>query len=158
MGRASEWPLPSESRRVRAYFYLADGLAVGGGAIVLFGSFLSLLYLLYRSFLDPAASGGVALLLVAFGYVFAQRIAAFRAARRTEPDDPPEANDWRRTRDRKALTASALLAAGIGVALMVGLLVLERMLLTSLFLPFVTSLVGITLRLYGFHRLGMRVR
>lgn len=156
-GRPSEWPFPSESRRVRAYFYLADGLALGGGVSILVGLVGALVFLLYRSFLDPAASGGIALLLVAFGYVFAQRIAAFGAARRTDPDDPPEASDWKRTRDRTTLAASTLFQAGIGAAVIVGLTVLERGLPVAVFLPFGMVLAGIALRLYGFHRLGMRV-
>lgn len=159
MADDSEWPLPSDSRRVRAFFYLADGLAAGGGVLILMGLVGTLAFLLYRTLSDPTATGGVALLVSAFGYILVKRAAAFGVARRTDPDDPSEATDWGRTRDRTVLAGSALFVAAVGVALMVGLWILVRELLlpVALLLPFGTFMAGLTLRLYGFHRLGLRV-
>lgn len=157
MRGSSEWPLPSESRHVRAFFYLADGLAAAGGVIILLGLSVSSLFLLYRAVSDAAATGGVALVVFAFGYVLVHRTAAFREARRTQADDPPEAKDWGRTRDLTTLCAVALLVALVGVALMVGLWTSVRALVLAVLVPFGLCQMGLLLRLYGFHRLGMRV-
>lgn len=157
MRGTTEWPLPSESRHVRAFFYLADGLAAAGGVIILLGLSASSLFLLHRAVSDVTATGGVALVVFAFGYVIVHRIAAFREASRTRSADPPEAKDWGRTRDRTTVGAVALLVALVGVALMVGLWTSLRALVLAVLVPFALVQVGLLLRLYGFHRLGVRV-
>lgn len=125
--------------------------------IILFGLFVSSAFLLYRSLLDATAAGVVVLFLFAFGYIFAKRITAFRVAWRTAPDDPPEANDWKRSRDTTTTVAVALLVAIVGAALMVGLWTSLRALVLAILVPFGVFQTGLVLRLYGFHRLGMRV-
>lgn len=157
MRGTSEWPLPSESRRVRAFFYLADGLAAAGGVIILLGLSASLLFLLHRAVSDATATGGVALVLFASGYVLVHRIAAFREASRARSEDPPEAADWERTRDGTTVGAVALLVALVSVGLMVGLWTTLRALVVAVLVPFALVQVGLLLRLYGFHRLGVRV-
>lgn len=159
MRSTSEWPLPSNSRRVRAFFYLADGLVISGGLIIFLGLFVSLLFLVYRSFQDGIVSAGTALIVFLLGYIIVHRMAAVREASRTSPDDPPEAKDWAENRDWMTMGAVVLLVIGSGSGLILVLWSLFRgwALLFSFFLPLVVFLLGLVFRLYGFHRLGMRV-
>lgn len=159
MESTSEWPLPSNSRRVRAFLYVADGLMISGGLIILFGLAGFLLFLLYRSYLDGVASAGALLIVFLFGYIMVQRVAAFREASRTSPDDPPEANDWAENRAWMTMAFVVFLIVGCGLGLLLVLWAFFRgwALLFSFLLPFGLFQLGIVLRLYGFHRLGMRV-
>lgn len=159
MRNTSEWPLPSNSRRVRAYFYLADGLMISGGLIILSGVVVFLLFLLYRSYLDGIASAGGVLIVFLFGYILLQRTAAFREASRTSPAEPPESNDWGKTRDWMTMAVVVFLIVGCGLGLLLVLWAVFRgwTVLFSFLIPFVLFQLGIVFRLYGFHRLGMRV-
>ena len=159
MGSTPEWPLPSDSRRVRAFLYLADGFMISGGLIILFGLIGFFLFLLYRSYLDGVASAGAVLIVFLFGYIMVHRVAAFREASRTSPDDPPEANDWAENRDWMTMVVVVFLIVGCGLGL---LLILWAFftgwaLLFSFLLPFLLFQLGIVFRLYGFHRLGLQV-
>lgn len=159
MRSTPEWPLPSDSRRVRAFFYLADGLVISGGLTILFGLIGLSLFLLYRSSLDGIASAGGVLIVFLFGYMMAHRMAAFGEMSQNSPDDPPEATDWAETRDWTTMGVVVLLIVGCGLGLVLVLWAVVRRwaLLLSFFLPLVGSLLGLVFRLYGFHRLGMRV-
>lgn len=132
---------------------------ISGGLIFLFGLFGFLLFLLYRSYLDGVASAGAVLIVFLFGYIMVQRIAAFREASRTSPDDPPEANDWAETRDwmTMGVVVSLIIGCGLGLLLVIWAVFRGWAILSSFLLPFVLFQLGIVFRMYGFHRLGMRV-
>lgn len=157
MSSSSKWPLPSNSRRVRAFFYFADGLAVSSGLLILLGLFSLFLFLLYSTLLDGVGTGGIGLFIFVTVYFLIRRTPAFREASQVTPDDPPEAKAWKQLCDWMTMGAVVLLIAGGSFSLMGILWSFYWTRTFALLLPFVFFILGIVLRLYGFHRLGMRV-
>lgn len=160
MVTSKEWPRPSESRRVRRLFYLADGLLFGGFFALLVG-IVSVAVLV---FIEPDSNGvkfsfvGVVGLIVFLFFIF--RGLGFRIlARRMSREQPPERQDWADTRQRHRIAVVTLIVGGL---LLAGLVTLSgwRHIITfraSVLLITGVIFIGLLLRLYLFHRLGLRV-
>lgn len=109
----SDWPLPSQSHRVRMFLYLAEGLIIGAGTtyilLALFGDFL---IDIETGLFSPTlpVSGAFILLLT---LLFLRRGVFAILGRRNSRDDPPEYQDWAETRQWLWVAAVALSVGGM---------------------------------------------
>ena len=154
----SEWPLPSQSRRVRGLFYLADGLLIGGTVAVLF---------LYGMFFLELESGGVHLrrpavsgiLIILVLWFVLRRLGVLSRIHGSSREQPRERRDWAQTRQWHwtiaiSLCLAALLIGGLWT-LPSGSQSLTPLLI--LLLTFGPIISGLLLRLYLFHRMGLQL-
>lgn len=157
MGSEPTWPLPSESRRARMLLYIAEGVILGAGSLLLALRFVGayLVDLRTGSF-DPSltAFGAFTLLLLLF---FGLR---WRAIGRVSPpvnDKPSELQDWSETRKWRwvvtlALPFSVVLVGGASLLWswweMVFLRSFDLLLLGAV-------LFGVLLYVYVLHKIGL---
>lgn len=156
MGIDPEWPLPSESRRIRGLLYLAEGAAIGAWFAVV---------LLYLS--------GVALFVYAIGYrvlavigglfvlgvlvvVLVRWEALVERVTHDEPmyDSPSASRDWRETREWRWVAVWGFLLCATSIAISVALWGVGGALYFRAWLPLSgTALAGLGLHRYVFYRL-----
>lgn len=156
MGDGPTWPLPSDSPRVRAHLYLAEGLILSAGSLLI-GSGLAGAYLVdvgTGSF-DPNITpfGAFTLLFVVF---LALRWRAIKAVS-PPPEKALELQDWWATREWRWVLVTAIPVGGV----LVGVARLrwswwELVFLQSFDLLLLgTILAGVLLYTYVLHQLGM---
>ena len=156
----SEWPLPSQSSRVRRLLYLAEGLILGAGIPLLLVGFLGAFLIdIDTDTLDLDFTAFDAFILLLMLFFLLRAIAFLDIGRRFSRDGPPEYQDWKETRRWMWVTAVALPIAGI----LLGMSVLLWGWWTVVFLQYADLLmlgaimVGFILHLYVFHRLGVEL-
>lgn len=156
----SDWPLPSQSPRVRVLLYLVEGMILGATTtyllLLFFGAFL--IDIETGSF-NPTISGVSLFFLFVFVFFLLRGIAFIDVGRRYARDDPPEYEDWKTTRRWPVVLVVGLLVGGgllwSSVQLwgwweVVYLQHGKLLLLGSIF-------VGVALYLYILHRLGVKI-
>jgi len=115
------WPLPSQSYRVRALLYLAEGLCFGGfGSFFLVGVTGVLTDIETGSLRSglPLAGGAVILVML---YVVAERFVVIGRSQRTSEDSSLEWEDWSNTRRWRWVFAVAIVVSGTSVTVSVSL-------------------------------------
>lgn len=160
MADSSDWPLPSESRRVRAFLYLAEGTAVGAGLVLfLISIFDVVLADIGTGPFDPAVSvaGGFFVLLCLF--LLLRGIVLAKLGHRYYRANPPEYQDWTETRRWVLVAAVALPVGGalLGVATVLWRWRSIVFVQAADFLLLGTILVAFCLHLYVFQRIGVKV-
>lgn len=156
MRRDSAWPLPSDSRRVRAHLYLAEGLILGAGSLLIIVALAGAYLVDVRTgSFDPHLTpfGAFTLLFMLF---LALRMRAIRTVS-PPPEKAPELQDWWETREWKRVIAVAIPVCGVlfGVARFLWSW-WELVFLQSFDLLLLgTILAGVLLYTYALHKLGM---
>lgn len=157
MGSDADWPLPSESRRVRTCLYLAEGTIVGAGGPLLAVRFAgSYLVDVETGSFDPEVTAFGAFVLVALLLLGLRALAITRVAPRRE-ENPAEYRDWSETRRWRWVGAVSLLVG----ALLFGVAMLRWTWWQIVFMQgfdlllLGTVLFGALLYVYVLHRLGV---
>lgn len=145
----SDWPLPSQSHRVRLLLYLAEGLILGAG--------LTFVLLIFAGATLVAIESGVfnrdilaieILALLFFLIVLLRGIAFGSVAWHTPLEHPPEYQDWTETRQWRWVIAVTLPIVGT---------FLGAVFLWEQWVLYGTLLAGFILYLYVLHRIGMAI-
>lgn len=152
-----DWPVPSESHRVRRLLYLSEGLVLGAGGLLLLLGFVGTYLVDVRtgSFEPHITPFGVFTLL--FFLFLALRWKAIREVSPPSPEKPAPLQDWSETREWKWVVTVALPVSGV----LVGAARLlwswwEIVFLRSFDLLLLgTVLGGILLYVYVLHRMGI---
>ena len=152
-----DWPVPSESHRVRRLLYLSEGLVLGAGGLLLLLGFVGTYLVDVRtgSFEPHITPFGVFTLL--FFLFLALRWKAIREVSPPSPEKPAPLQDWSETREWKWVVTVALPVSGVLVG---GARLLwswwEIVFLRSFDLLLLgTVLGGILLYVYVLHRMGI---
>lgn len=158
--KRAQWSLPSQSVRVQLLLYLAEGVAVGAAILLLlrvvFGAFL---IDSETGALNPSISPLGAFFLFLIVLFLVRGIFFIDVGRQSSWDNPPEYQDWAETRRWLLVGAVALLVGGVllGVSILLwGWWTLTFLRHTNLLLGS-TIMVGLSLYLYVFHRLGVKL-
>lgn len=160
MTDASEWPLPSESRRVRALLYLAEGMITGGALPVVLAIVAGVVVAVYRTVVvNPTVTAAGAVGFPLALHLLLRSTALATAVRHSRREDKPEVRDWTETRQWRwvavvALVVAALLVAvptALGWAWHVSYWGVPRVLCLA------TVGAGFLLRLYVLHRVEVDV-
>lgn len=152
-----EWPVPSESRRVRRLLYLSEGLILGaGGPLLLLGLVGTYLVDVRTGSFEPHITPFGTFTLLFFLFL-ALRWKAIRQVSPPSPEKPVPLQDWNETREWKWVVTVALPVSGVLVG---GARLLwswwEIVFLRSFdVLLLGTVLGGILLYVYVLHRMGM---
>lgn len=154
----SDWPLPSQSPRVRMLLYLAEGMLIGAGLTLV-------LLKLFGAVLLDIETGSIDITLTVFsafflfvGLFFLLRGAAIvGVSRQYSRNSPPEYRDWHEARRWTLVAAVALSIAvmllGVSVILWGWWSVVFLQDATLLLLGAVLS--GLFLYTYVLHRIGV---
>ena len=151
----SDWPLPSQSFRVRMFLYLAEGMIVAAGAIIL------LFYFIYPSLIAllAVADGNLIVIIVSIPiiiFLFGRFLLPV-AVTEWGINWPLEYQDWGESRRWKRVAVIALAIGAIHLGVLVSLwrrwsiLSFEE----TFFLSVVLILVGFVLHQYVFYRIGV---
>lgn len=141
----SEWPLPSQSNRVRVLLYLAEGLILGAG--------ITFVLLIVAGATLAAIGSGLfdrdilvieILALLFFLFVLLRATGLGSVAWHTPRERPPEFQDWTETRQRKWVVTVTLTVVGI---------LLGATFLWGRWVLYGTLLAGFVLHMYVRHRM-----
>lgn len=157
---SSDWPLPSQSSRVRLLLYLAEGLILGAGLPLILIEFSgAFLVDIDTGSFRPALTVVDAFFLLLVLFFLLRAIAFIDVGRRFSRDDSPEYQDWKETRRWTWVAAVALPVGGV----LLGVSVLLWGWWAVVFLEYADLLMlgailaGFILYLYVFHRLGVKI-
>lgn len=160
VGDGSEWPLPSQSRRVRLFFYLHEGLIIGAGLALLLLDFAGAFLIdVETGSFNPALSAFGVFVLLLLLFFLLRFIAFIKASGGFSRDDPPEYQDWKETRQWRWVAVVAISTGGLlfGVSMFLWGWWSVVFLQDADLLMLGTILVGIVLRLYVLQRIGVKV-
>lgn len=153
----AEWPLPSESHRVRRLLYLSEGLILGaGGLLLLLGLVGTYLVDVRTGSFEPHITPFAAFTLLFFLFL-ALRWKAIHDVSPPSSEKPAPLQDWSEMREWKWVFTVALLISGV----LVGSAPLLWSWWEIVFLPSFdllllgTVLAGILLYVYVLHKMGM---
>lgn len=155
----SDWPLPSQSPRVRRLLYLAEGMIIGAATTLFLLEFAGAFLIdIETGSFDSTISVLDVVFLLLFVFFLLRGIAFIVVGRRFSRDNPPEYQDWKETRRWMWVAAVALPIGGI----LLGVSVLLWGWWAVVFfhadqLMGGTILVGFILYLYVLHRLGVKI-
>lgn len=155
----SNWPLPSQSRRVRQLLYLAEGIMLGF-VIAKFSLVLFDLVLQNRD-IDSAVFGLEAWeigLFAVFLVLMIRAVVFVKVGLADDRDQPPQFRDWNQTRQWKWVGVAGLLSAGVLLGVSAWVWGWEDVVFWhGSYL--VTGSVGVALIFYGyvFHKLGVEI-
>jgi hypothetical protein len=151
------WSLPSESLRVRQLLYLAEGLILGAGGLLLALGFVGTYLVDVRTgSFDPHVTPFGAFTLLFFLFL-ALRWKSIRAVSPPSPENPAPVKDWRETREWKWVVTVTLPVSGVlvgGAKLLWSWWEIVFLLNFDLFL-LGTVLVGMLLYVYVLHKMEM---
>lgn len=109
----SDWPLPSQSHRVRMLLYLAEGMITGAGlTLFLLDFFGAFLIDIETGLFNPDLSAFNMFLLLIVLFLGSRVIAFIKAGNGFSRDNPSEYQDWAETRQWLWVAAVALSVGG----------------------------------------------
>lgn len=151
-----EWPLPSQSIRVRLLLYLVEGLMLGAGTALLLVSIGGVFTDIDTGSLEFEVSPTEAFIFLLLFVLLLRGIAIVDIGRRVSRDGQPEFQDWWETRRWVWVVAIALpiggLLLGVSILLWGWWAVVYRQLADLIMIG--AFMGGLFLYLYVFHRLG----
>lgn len=160
MTDGADWPLPSQSFRVRVLLYLSEGLIIGGGVtLFLFGVVGAFFVDIETGSFNPKISTVEAVFLLLLLFFLFRAIGFVKASRRSSREDPPEQQDWKETRRWIWVIAMALPVGAIllGVSVFLWGWWSVFFLQDAALLMLGTVMVGLLLNLYVYQRIGMKI-
>lgn len=156
MGSDPAWPLPSDSRRVRVHLYLAEGLIVAAGSLLIaVGLAGAYLVDVRPGSFDPHITPFGAFTLLFMGFL----ILKWRVIKTVSPppEKAPKLQDWWETREWRWVLAVAIPVCGVLVAVARSLWSWWELVFLNGFdlLLLGMILTGVLLYTYVLHKLGM---
>lgn len=156
----SDWPLPSQPRRVRLLLYFAEGLIIGAGFILLLLAFFGAFVIdIETGSFNPEISGVEVVFLLIILVILLRAIAFFKSGSRHSREDSPEYRDWKESRRWMWVVAAALPLGGIllGTSLFLWGWWSVVFLQDANLLMLGTVLVGFILYMYVLQRIGVKI-
>ena len=160
MTDGSDWPLPSQSHRVRTLLYLAEGMIIGAGLALFLLRFSGAFFIdIETGSFNPALSVVGVFFLLFILFILLRGIAFVKLGSRYSREDPPEYQDWKETRRWIWVAVVALPIGGMlfGVSVFLWGWWAVVFLQDADLLMLGTIMVGLFLYMYVLQRIGVKI-